>query len=133
MVPCIWWCGKITQFLPHDVPAELVEGVICACIREICFFRDFMELKRQKLSWSFLAWHLYTRPQTGSLTYFSAAVRNGTKKKSDQFSRSKFSIPQPAGCCFCCTSMQGQTMLKVYATLRLIARITSAVQASFLP
>ena len=46
--------------------------VICACIREICFFRDFMGLKRQKFSWSLLTRHLYTRqlacePQTGCL------------------------------------------------------------------
>ena len=53
-----------------DVPSELAKRVICACIREICFFRDFMGLKRQKFSWSLLARHLYTRqlacePQTG--------------------------------------------------------------------
>ena len=65
-----------------DVPAELVKGVICACIREICVFRDFMGLKRQTFSRSLLARHLYTRqlacePQTGSPAYFSVAVRNG--------------------------------------------------------
>ena len=48
-----------------------------------------MGLKRQKLFWSLLARHLYTRqlacdPQTGSLAYFSVAVRNGTKKRSMQ-------------------------------------------------
>ena len=45
-----------------------------------------MGLKRQKFSWSLLTPHLYTRqlacePQTGSLAYFSVAVRNGTKKR----------------------------------------------------
>ena len=53
-----------------DEPSELAKRVICACTREICFFRDFMGLKRQKFSWSLLARHLYTRqlacePQTG--------------------------------------------------------------------
>ena len=45
-----------------------------------------MGLKGQKFSWSLLARHFYTRqltcePQTGSLAYFSVAVRNGTKKR----------------------------------------------------
>ena len=68
------------------MPVELEKKVICECIREICFFRDVMGLKRQKFSWSLLAWHLYTRQlacesQTGSLAYFSVAVRNITKKR----------------------------------------------------
>ena len=46
-----------------------------------------MGLKRQIFSWSLLARHLYTRqlacePQTGSLAYFSVAVRSGTKTTS---------------------------------------------------
>ena len=40
---------------------------------------------------------------------------------NDQFSRSKFYIQQHsgghAGCCFCCTSTQGQTVLKVHGNL----------------
>ena len=32
-----------------DVPAELAKRVICACIREIYFFRDFMGLKGQNV------------------------------------------------------------------------------------
>ena len=44
-----------------NVPGELAKRVIFACLREICFFRDFMELKRQKFSWSVLVPHLYTR------------------------------------------------------------------------
>ena len=73
-----------------------------------------MGLKRQKFSWSLLARHLYTRqlacePQTGSITYFSVAVRNG--KKNDQFSRSKFYIQQHAGYC------ARTTVLKVYGNL----------------
>ena len=104
-----------------DVPAELAKRVICACICEICFFRDCTGLKRQKFSWSLLTRHLYTRqlacePQTRSLAYFSVEVRNGTNIESDQFSRSKFYIQKHAGCCFCCTSIQGQTMLKVHGT-----------------
>ena len=84
-------------------------------------FLFFMGLKRQKFSWSLLARHFYTRqlacePQTGSLAYFLVAVRNGTKE-NDQFSRSKFYIQQHAACCFCCTSMQGQTVLKVLGNL----------------
>ena len=68
------------------MPAELAKRVICTCIREISFFRDFMGLKRQKFSWSLLARHLYTRqlackPQTRSLACFSVGVRNGMKKK----------------------------------------------------
>ena len=70
-----------------DMPAELAKRVICACILEICFFRDSMGLKRQKFSWSLLAWHLYTRqlacePQAGSPAYFSVAVRKGTKNQN---------------------------------------------------
>ena len=42
---------------------------------------------------------------------------SGTERKNNQFSRSKFYIQQHAGCCFCCTSMQGQTMLKVHGNL----------------
>ena len=49
------------------VPAELAQRVICACIRELCFFRDFMGLKRQKFSWSFLARHLYKDSLPGNL------------------------------------------------------------------
>ena len=30
-----------------DVPDELAKRIIYACIRAICFFRDFMGLKRQ--------------------------------------------------------------------------------------
>ena len=61
------------------------ENIICACIHEICFFRDFMGLKRQNFPWSLLTQHLYTRqlacePQTGSLAYFSVVVRDRTKK-----------------------------------------------------
>ena len=71
---------------PALAGTELSKGVICVYIHEICFIRDFMGLKRQKLSWSLLARYLYTRqracePQTGSLAYFSVAVRNGTKKR----------------------------------------------------
>ena len=60
--------------------------VICACISEICIFRDFMGLKRQTFSLSLLTRHLYTRkfacePETGSLAHFSVAARNGTKKR----------------------------------------------------
>ena len=54
-------------------------------------------------------------PQTGSLAYSSVAVRNGTKKTLS--SLSKFYVQQHAGCCFCCTSMQGQIVLKVYGNL----------------
>ena len=48
--------------------------------------RDFMGLKRQKFSKSFLTRHLYTRQlacesQIGSLAYFSVAAKNGTKKR----------------------------------------------------
>ena len=103
-----------------DVPTELAKRVICACIRKIYFFRDLMGLKRQKFSLSLLARHLYTRqlacePQTGSLAYFSVTVKNGTERneKNDQFY-----LQQHAGCCFCCTSTQGQTMLKVHFKLR---------------
>ena len=67
-----------------------------AGIREICFFRNFMGLKRQNFSWSLLTRHLYTRqlvwePQTGSLAYFSVAVRNGTKKTTGSLDRSSTS------------------------------------------
>ena len=83
-----------------DVPVELAERVICACILDICSFRDIMGFKRQKFSSSFSAQDLYTRqltcePQTGTLACFSFAVRN-KKKKIDQFSRSKFYIEQHA-------------------------------------
>ena len=102
--------------------AKLAKRVICACIREICFFKDFMALKSHKFSWPLLARHLYTRqlacePQTGSVACLSVAVRNGTKK--DQFSRLKVYIQKHAGCfcCFYCASMQGQTMLKIHGNL----------------
>ena len=89
-----------------------------ACICEICFFRDFMGLKRQKFSWSPLARDLYTRqlacePQTGSLAYFSVAVRNGTKKRPVLL----IYIQQHAGCCLFCTSMPGEVLLKVHGNL----------------
>ena len=76
---------NLLRWQAPDVPAELAKRVICAHIREICFLRDIMGLKRQKFSWSLLTRHLYARqlayePQTGSLTYFSVAVRNGTKR-----------------------------------------------------
>ena len=108
------------------MPAELAKKVICACMRELCFFRDFMGLKRQKFFWSRLARHLYTRqlacePQTGSPAYFSVAVRNLSQErneKNDQFSQSNFYIQQHEGCCFCCTSMQGQTMREIYGNLK---------------
>ena len=79
-------CYYRQRWQAPDVPAELAKRVICVYIHEICFIRDFMGLKRQKLSWSLLARYLYTRqracePQTGSLAYFSVAVRNGTKKR----------------------------------------------------
>ena len=69
----------------NDVPAELAKRVICACIREICFFRDRVGPKSHKFSWSLLTRHLYTRqlacePQIGSVACLSFAVRNGTKK-----------------------------------------------------
>ena len=46
-----------------------------------------MGLKRQKFSWSLLARRLYTiqfacEAQTGSLAYFSVAVKNGKKTTS---------------------------------------------------
>ena len=71
-----------------DVPAELAKRVICACIREICYFRDFMGLKRQKFSWSRLARHLYLRqlacePQTGSLAYFSRTEQKNPTSSLD--------------------------------------------------
>ena len=85
----------IASVVRHQM-CELVTRVICECIQDICFFRDFMGLKRQKFSWSFLAWHLYTRqlacePQTGSLAYFSVAVRNGTKKTTSFLDQSSTS------------------------------------------
>ena len=62
-----------------------------------------MGLKRQEFSWSFLDRYLYTRqlacvPQTGSLAYFSVAVRNGTKKTTSFLDRrsSTSSNMQPA-------------------------------------
>ena len=69
----------------QPVSAELAKRVICACVREICFFRDFMGLKSHKFSCSLLARHLFTRqlacrPQTGSVACLSVAVTNGTKK-----------------------------------------------------
>ena len=55
-----------------------------------------MELKRQNFSWSLLALHLYTRqlacePETGSLAYFSVAVRNRTKNMTSSLDRSSAS------------------------------------------
>ena len=44
-----------------DVPEELAKRVICACIREICFFRFSMGPKSHKFSTSLLTRHLYTR------------------------------------------------------------------------
>ena len=90
-----------------DVPAELAKRVICACIREMCF----MGLKRQKFSWPLLTRNLYTRqlacePQTGSLAYFSVAVRNGKKKTISSLDRSFTSSSTQA-------AMQGQTVLNV--------------------
>ena len=77
-----------------------------------------MGLKRQKSSWSLLAYtrQLACEPQT----YFwpiSQLLSGTERKRNDQFSRSKFYIQQYAGCCFCCTPMQGQTMLKVHGNL----------------
>ena len=56
-----------------------------------------MGLKRQKFSWSLLARHLYTRqlacePQTGTLAYFSVAVKNRTKKTTSSLDRSSTSV-----------------------------------------
>ena len=87
-----------------DVPAELAKRVICACIREICFFRFSMGPKSHKFSSSLLTRHLYTRqlacePQTGS--------------------RWKVDIHKHAGCCCCfyCAFMHGQAMLKIHGNL----------------
>ena len=83
----------------RGVPDELVKRVICACIREICFFREFMGLKIQRFSWSPLAWHLYTRqlacePQTESLAHFSVAA-GMEQEKNDQLS---IEVRYPATC-----------------------------------
>ena len=39
---------------------------------------------------------------------------SGTERKNDQFSGSKFHIQQHTSYCFCCTSVQGQTVPKVH-------------------
>ena len=69
------------------VPAELAKRVIRSCIRETCFFGNFMGLKSKKFSSSLLTRHLYTRqlacePQTGGLDNLSVAVRNERKMTS---------------------------------------------------
>ena len=83
-----------------------------------------MGLKRQKFSWSLLTRNLYTRQlscesRTGSLAYFSVAVRNGTKKTTSSLDRSSASRSMQAAA-FAVPlyrPIQGQTMLKVYGNL----------------
>ena len=64
-----------------DVPAELAKRVICACIREICSFRDLMGLKSRIFSWSLLAQHFYTRQLACEPRTERVAFRNGTKQR----------------------------------------------------
>ena len=81
-----------------------------------------MGLKRQEFSWSLLVRHLYTRqlacePQTGSLAYFSVAGTNGTEKTTSSLDRSSTSSNMPSAAFADCTSLQGQTVLKVHGNL----------------
>ena len=64
-----------------DVLAELAKRVICACIREICFFRFSMGPKSHKFSTSLLTRHLYTRQLVTELSeradFMTAQQRQG--------------------------------------------------------
>ena len=78
--------------------SELAKRVISACIREICFFRDFMGLQKTKIFLvTFGSASLYNfrqlacESQTGSLAYFSVDVRKGTKKTTSSLDRSSAS------------------------------------------
>ena len=68
-----------------------------------------MGIKRQKFSWSLMARHLYSRqlaykPQTGSLATTSSLDRTSTSSNMQATA-------------LCCTSMQGQTVVKVHGNL----------------
>ena len=83
-----------------DLPAELAKRVICAWISEICFFRDFMGLKRQKIFWSLLVRYLYTRqlaykPQTGAPSLFLSCWQERNEKKRPVLS---IEVLHPATC-----------------------------------
>ena len=74
-----------------------------------------MGLKRQKVSWSPLIRHLYTRqlacePRTGSLAHFSVAIRNRKKKRISSLDRRSTSSHMQA-------AVQGQIVLKVHGNL----------------
>ena len=68
-----------------DVPAELEKRVICACIREICFFRFSMGPKSHKFSTSILTRHLYTRQlvseKSEGADFMTAQQRQGLQIK----------------------------------------------------
>ena len=70
-----------------DVSAELAKRVICTCIFEICFFRDFMWLKRQKFSWTTC---LLTSNRKASL-FFSCYQERNKKRTTSSPDRSSIS------------------------------------------
>ena len=79
------------------------------------FLQRFYGAQKTKICWSLLARHLYTRqlacePQTGSLAYFSVAVRNGKEKTTSSLDRSSTSSNMQA-------AKQGQAVLKVHGNL----------------
>ena len=57
---------------------------------------------------------LWTLNRKSSLFLNCCKERN---ERNVQFSQSKFHVHQHGGCRFCCTSMEGQTVLKVHCNL----------------
>ena len=117
--------------------SPVLAGTSCACragekshlhvyMRDL-FLQKFYGVQKTKICLVTLARHICRRqlacePQQEPVNLKQEvwpisqfAVRNRTK--NDQFSRSTFYIQQHADCCFCCTSVQGKTVLKVHGNL----------------
>ena len=87
--------GLFSPVLSPVVPAELPKRVICACILEICFFRDFMGLKSHR---SLLARHRYTKQLACEPV---SQLLSRMEHKNDQCSQLKVYIQKHASCCCC--------------------------------
>ena len=98
-----------------NVPAELAKRVICACIRQICFFRDFMGSKDKDFLGHFLLGIFIQDNLPVNLkqeVWPISQLRSGTerKKTTGSLDRSSTSSNMQA-------AMQGQAVLKVHGNL----------------
>ena len=103
-----------------DVPAELAKSHLLVYSRDM-FLQRFYGAQKTKI---FLV--TFDSASLHKTTCLSSSNRKSSvllsccqeqNKKYDHFSRSKFYIQKHAGCCYCCASIQGQTMLKVHGKL----------------